>query len=59
MTRDEAGAMADETISYWRVYGVRAVDVGAELRCHRSWPAIRDRMISWLLSQDETQRLAA
>jgi len=37
-----------ETITYWQIRGVRVVDVAPQFRCHRSWPAVRARMIEWL-----------
>lgn len=51
--------LVDETIAYWRVRGVCAVDVGAALRCHRSWPVIRERMIAWLRRDEPEERRAA
>lgn len=59
MTPAEARAMADETIAYWRARGIRCVDVAAELRCHRSWPAVRYCMTRWLLDVGADLRTAA
>lgn len=58
MSEGEAESMADETIAYWQIRGVCVVDVAAEFRCYRSWAAVRERMVWWLLDADE-QRLAA
>ena len=49
----------DDTIRYWRNTGVSVTEVGALFRCHRSWPAVRERMIDIALADDEPIREAA
>lgn len=48
ITIAEIQRAVDETISHWQVRGVRVIDVAPEFRCHRSWNAVRARMIAWL-----------
>lgn len=59
MTAAEAYAMADEQIAHWRVRCVCVVDVAPEVRCHRSWPAVRERLVNWLLDTYPDESLAA
>lgn len=63
MTIAEAGAIADETIMFWRNRGITAADAWRALGGgeHGAWARVRAFMVRWLLEQGlaVSQRLEA
>jgi hypothetical protein len=44
-----------KTIRYWQNRGVRVVDVAPDLHCARTWSAIEQRMMEWMLAYDAAE----
>lgn len=48
ITASRAAELADidATILHWRKMGVRAKDIGTQLKCHHKWAGIRRKMVT-------------